>query len=86
MTTFTNIPEQIKEVMEKLNGASSRRDFLKGSGLFVVSFSAAAVADAVRPESDVHASGAYRSRLVDLLTRRALRDALDRSRNFTEAA
>jgi CO/xanthine dehydrogenase Mo-binding subunit len=46
MTTFTNIPEQIKEVMEKLNGASSRRDFLKGSGLFVVSFSAVAMTDA----------------------------------------
>ncbi len=46
MTTFTNIPKQIKEVMEKLNGASSRRDFLKGSGLFVVSFSAVAMTDA----------------------------------------
>jgi nicotinate dehydrogenase subunit B len=46
MTIFTNIPEQIKEVMEKWNGETSRRDFLKGSGLLVVSFSAAAVADA----------------------------------------
>ena len=46
MTTFTNIPKQVKEVMEKWNGATSRRDFLKGSGLFVVSFSAAAMADA----------------------------------------
>jgi len=46
MITFTKIPEQIKEVMEKWNGETSRRDFLKGSGLLVVSFSAAAVADA----------------------------------------
>jgi len=46
MTTFTNIPKQIKETMEKWNGTTSRRDFLKGSGLFVVSFSAVAVADA----------------------------------------
>jgi CO/xanthine dehydrogenase Mo-binding subunit len=46
MTSFTNIPEQIKEVMEKWNGGPTRRNFLKGSGLFVVSFSAAAVADA----------------------------------------
>ena len=46
---------------------------------------AAAVADAVSPESDVHASGAYRSRLVDVLTRRALRDAFDRARNLAEA-
>src|ERR1019366_993978 len=37
MTTFTNIPKQIKETMEKWNGTTSRRDFLKGSGLFVVS-------------------------------------------------
>ncbi len=46
MTTFTSIPKQIKEVMEKRSGASSRRDFLKGSGLFVVSFSAVAMTDA----------------------------------------
>ncbi|MGD0906717.1 MAG: molybdopterin cofactor-binding domain-containing protein [Candidatus Acidiferrales bacterium] len=45
MTTFTNIPEQIKEVMEKWNGTTSRRNFLKGSGLFVVSLSAAAITD-----------------------------------------
>ena len=46
MTTFTNIPKQIKEVMEKWNGTTSRRDFLKGSGLLVVSFSTVAMADA----------------------------------------
>ncbi|HYM00950.1 MAG TPA: molybdopterin cofactor-binding domain-containing protein, partial [Blastocatellia bacterium] len=46
MTTFTSIPKQIKEVMEKWNGTTSRRDFLKDSGLFVVSFSAVAIADA----------------------------------------
>jgi nicotinate dehydrogenase subunit B len=46
MTTFTNIPQQIKDVIQKWTGSPSRRDFLKGSGLFVVSFSAAAVADA----------------------------------------
>ena len=46
MTAFTEIPKQIKDEMEKWNGASSRRDFLKSSGLFVVSFSAVAIADA----------------------------------------
>ena len=46
MTAFTNIPRQVEEVMEKWNGTTSRRDFLKGSGLLVVSFSAAAIADA----------------------------------------
>jgi CO/xanthine dehydrogenase Mo-binding subunit len=42
MTRFTKIPKQIEEV---LANSSSRRDFLKSSGLFVVSFSAAAVAN-----------------------------------------
>jgi len=46
MTTFTNIPKQIKETMEKWSGSTSRRDFLRDSGLFVVSFSAVAMADA----------------------------------------
>ena len=41
MTTFTRIPEQIEDVLEKRNPATSRRDFLKSSGLFVVSVSAA---------------------------------------------
>jgi CO/xanthine dehydrogenase Mo-binding subunit len=46
MTAFTSIPRQVEEVLEKWNGTTSRRDFLKGSGLLVVSFSAAAIADA----------------------------------------
>jgi CO/xanthine dehydrogenase Mo-binding subunit len=46
MTLFTGIPEQIKKEMRKWNGTSSRRAFLKSSGLFVVSLSAVAIADA----------------------------------------
>ena len=46
MTTFTNVPKQIEELLESSNGAITRRDFLRGSGLLVVSFSAAAVAHA----------------------------------------
>src|SRR5216117_1267225 len=46
MTPFTNIPKQVEEVLEKWTGTTSRRNFLKSSGLFVVSFSAAAVAGA----------------------------------------
>jgi len=46
MTAFTRIPRQVEEIMEKWNGATSRRDFLKNSGLLVVSFSATAIADA----------------------------------------
>src|SRR5438477_10567161 len=44
MTPFTNIPKHVEEVLEKWNGATSRRKFLKRSGMLVVSFSAAAVA------------------------------------------
>ena len=45
MTIFTNIPKQVEEVMEKWNGSTSRRNFLKGSGLLVVSFGAAMATD-----------------------------------------
>ncbi len=45
MTTFTNVPKQVEELLEQGSG-TSRRDFLKGSGLLVVSFSAAAIAGA----------------------------------------
>ena len=41
MKTFTNIPKQIEEVLEKGNVTTSRRNFLKSGGLLVVSFSAA---------------------------------------------
>ncbi|MBI2817649.1 MAG: xanthine dehydrogenase family protein molybdopterin-binding subunit [Acidobacteria bacterium] len=43
MTEFTRVPKQVEDAMEKWNGTTSRRDFLKGSGLMVVSFSAAAM-------------------------------------------
>jgi nicotinate dehydrogenase subunit B len=40
MTAFTNIPKHIEEIMESWNGQSSRRNFLKTSGLLVVSVAA----------------------------------------------
>ena len=43
MTTFTNIPKAIEDVLENRNPLTSRRDFLKTSGAFVVSFSTATV-------------------------------------------
>lgn len=46
MTAFTNIPKQIEEVMKQWNETPSRRSFLKGSGLLVVSFGATAIANA----------------------------------------
>ena len=41
MKTFTNIPEQVQQVLENCSVTTSRRNFLKGGGLLVVSFSAA---------------------------------------------
>ncbi len=66
MTVFTKIPKQVEEVMEKMqkmqkrNGSTSRRDFLKGSGLLVVSLSAAAMANAslLSPASSAQAATA----------------------------
>src|SRR5690349_12429416 len=44
MTSFTNIPKQIEDILEKRLGSTTRRDFLKTSGMFVVSIGAAAIA------------------------------------------
>ena len=44
MTTSTHIPKQVEQLLDTLDGPVSRRRFLKGSGLLVVGFSAAAVA------------------------------------------
>ncbi len=41
---------------------------------------AARVAESVHPDSDIHASGKYRQRLVAVLVRRALREAFDRAK------
>ncbi len=42
MTTFTNVPRQVEAILEEFGGTPSRRAFLKGSGLFVVSAAALA--------------------------------------------
>jgi len=44
MTAFTNIPKYIEDLLEKQTATPSRRDFLKTSGLLVVSVSASAIA------------------------------------------
>ena len=46
MTTFTNVPKQVEEVLEK-NVTTSRRNLLKSAGLLVVSFSAAGISPLV---------------------------------------
>jgi aerobic carbon-monoxide dehydrogenase medium subunit len=47
---------------------------------------ARAVAEATSPDSDVHASGAYRKRLAAVLTRRALAEAIGRASDTVAAA
>ena len=51
MTPFTRIPEAIEEAVEQSSATTSRRDFLKTSGLFVVSFSALGYADPLAAEA-----------------------------------
>ena len=46
MTTFTSVPTALEELLERRRPTTSRRNFLKTSGLLVVSFSAAAVTGA----------------------------------------
>jgi CO/xanthine dehydrogenase Mo-binding subunit len=66
MTTFTNIPKHVEEVLEK-NLTTSRRSLLKSAGLLVVSFSAAgtgslvpeARAQEARTQSAAAAAGPY---------------------------
>src|SRR5947208_4443494 len=48
---FTNIPKQVEEVLEKWNTTTSRRNFLKSSGLLVVSFSAAPLVSTAAAEA-----------------------------------
>jgi nicotinate dehydrogenase subunit B len=59
MTTFTNIPKQVEDVLDQWNGTLSRRSFLKGSGLLVVSVGAAAIAGPFVPEATAQAAGPY---------------------------
>ena len=42
MTTFTKIPKQVEDLLEEWNRTISRRHFLAGSGLLIVSVGAAA--------------------------------------------
>ena len=46
MTTFTIVPKQVEALVADWRGTISRRNFLKSSGMLVVSFSAATIADA----------------------------------------
>jgi CO/xanthine dehydrogenase Mo-binding subunit len=56
MTPFTRVPREIEEALERWNGALSRRTFLKGSGMLVVTVGAAATAGSFAPFA-AHANG-----------------------------
>ena len=60
MTAFTRVPRQVEEVLDKWNVKTSRRNFLKSSGMLVVGISAApfvALAEAQAPAAQ--AAGPY---------------------------
>ena len=59
MTTFTRIPEHIEDLLEKQNATASRRDFLKTSGMLVVSIGAAGLADPFATVAGAQAAGPY---------------------------
>ena len=54
-----DIPTRVEELLEQYNGTLSRRTFLKGSGMLVVSFSAAAVAGPFATGASAQAAGPY---------------------------
>ena len=60
MTTFTEVPKKIEELLEQWNGTLSRRTFLKGSGLLAVSVGAAAVAGPFSTDASAQAAGVAR--------------------------
>ena len=59
MRTFTNVPRQIEDLLEEWSATLTRRTFLKGSGLLVVSIGAAAAAGPFAPEASAQTAGAY---------------------------
>jgi hypothetical protein len=59
MRAFTNVPKQVEELLEEWNGTISRRTFLKGSGLLVVSVGAVAAAGPFATVARAQAAGPY---------------------------
>jgi CO/xanthine dehydrogenase Mo-binding subunit len=59
MTTFTDVPKQVEEFLDNWSGTLSRRTFLKGAGLFVVSVSAVAAAGPLAIDASAQAAGPY---------------------------
>src|SRR5271155_949764 len=51
MTTFTEIPKHIEDVLQNLSGTTSRRTLLRSAGLLVVSFAATGAGPFTSPAS-----------------------------------
>src|SRR5438094_2996085 len=54
-----DVPTRVEEFLEQWHGTISRRNFIKGSGMLVVSFSAAAVAGPFATGASAQAAGPY---------------------------
>jgi nicotinate dehydrogenase subunit B len=59
VTTFTKVPHHVEALLEQWSGTLSRRTFLKGAGLLVVSVGAAHVADPFVADASAQAAGPY---------------------------
>jgi nicotinate dehydrogenase subunit B len=59
MTSFTTVPKHIEDLLEEWNGSPSRRMFLKGSGLLVVTVGAAALAGPFANDGRAETAGPY---------------------------
>jgi nicotinate dehydrogenase subunit B len=59
VTTFTNVPKHVEELLEQSAATLSRRTFLKGAGLLVVSVGAAHVANPFVADASAQAAGPY---------------------------
>ena len=59
MTTFTNIPQQVEELLNAWGGTISRRNFLERSGRLVVSIGAMAAAGPFAAHASAQAAGPY---------------------------
>src|SRR5262249_8819641 len=59
VTAFTDVPKEIEDALERWSGTLTRRTFLKGSGLLVVSVGAAAVAGPFAADARAQTAGPY---------------------------
>ncbi len=59
MTPFTKIPQHIEDLLDQRSGTASRRDFLKTSGMLVVSAGAAAVVGPLAASASAQGGGPY---------------------------